>query len=209
MGEIDKYKACLVAHGFTQVYGVDYYETYAPIACLASLRLILALAARHDWEIEVFDFHSAFLNGKLDDNEVIYMELPPGFEKSGRDTVTRLQVALYGSKQGALKWYQRLCDELKALGFRRTEVDWGVFVACIGREILLLASHVDDCTITGSSKELVHSFKAEIGTRFKITDLGLLRLGLVPNRLSYTGSVFKVISGRIRFESVVQVVFEV
>ena len=170
-GEINKYKARLIVCGFIQVYGVNYYETYAPVARLASLHLILALAACHDWEIEVFDFHSAFLNRKLDNNKVIYMELPPGFEKSGRDTVARLRVTLYGSKQGTLKWYQHLCNELKALSFCRTEVDWGIFVARIGCEILLLASHVDNCTITGSSKELIHSFKAEIGTRFKITDL--------------------------------------
>ena len=90
VGKIDKYKARLVMHGFTQVYGIDYYETYAPVAHLASLRLILALAVHHDWEIKVFDFHSAFLNGKLNNNKVIYMELPPGFEKSDRDTVAHL-----------------------------------------------------------------------------------------------------------------------
>jgi hypothetical protein len=171
-GEIDKYKARLVARGFTQIQGVDYYETYAPVARLSSLRLILAIAARHDWDIDVFDFHSAFLNGKLDDDEVIYMELPPGFDKSGRDVVAHLRVALYGSKQGALKWYQRLSGELAVLGFRRTNADWGVFVAKIGTHLLILASHVDDCTVTGSSKELVKAFKAEIGSRFKITDLG-------------------------------------
>jgi hypothetical protein len=171
-GEIDKYKARLVARGFTQIHGVDYYETYAPVARLASLRLVLAAAAHHDWPIDVFDFHSAFLNRKLDDNEVIYMELPPGFDKRGRDLVACLQVALYGSKQGALKWYQRLCRELAELGFRCTEADWGVFVAKIGAHLLILASHVDDCTITGSSNELVKSFKDKIGSRFKITDLG-------------------------------------
>jgi len=66
-GEIDKYKARLIAQGFTQVLGVDYYETYAPVARLTSLRLILAIAARQDWDIDIFDFHSAFLNGKLND----------------------------------------------------------------------------------------------------------------------------------------------
>ena len=84
-GEIDKYKARLVAHGFTQQYGVNYHETYALVAWLALLRLILAIAAHHDWDIDVFDFHSTFLSGKLDDNEVIYMELPPGFNKQGRN----------------------------------------------------------------------------------------------------------------------------
>ena len=86
-GEIDKYKAHLVVRGFTQQYGVDYDETYAPVARLASLRLILAIAARQDWDIDVFDFHSAFLNGKLDDDEIIFMELPPGFDKQGCDLV--------------------------------------------------------------------------------------------------------------------------
>jgi len=108
---------------------VDYYETYAPVARLASLRLILAIAARQDWDIDVFDFHSAFLNGKLDDNEIIYMDLPPGIDKGGENVVARLHIALYGSKQGALKWYERLCSELTELGFCRAESDWGVFVA--------------------------------------------------------------------------------
>ena len=102
-GEIDKYKAWLIAHGFTQVQGIDYYEMYAPVPRLSSLCLILAIAARYDWDVDIFDFHSAFLNGKLNDDEVIYMELPPGFNKGGKDLVALLRVALYGSKQGALK----------------------------------------------------------------------------------------------------------
>ena len=105
-GEIDKYKAQLVARGFTQQYGVDYDETYAPVACLASLRLIMAITACWDWDIDIFDFHSAFLNGKLDEDEVIFMELPPGFNKKGHDLVARLCIAIYASKQGALKWYR-------------------------------------------------------------------------------------------------------
>ena len=64
-GEIEKYKARLVAKGYSQVQGVDYDNTYAPVARLSSLRTILAIAARNDWDIEVFDFHSAFLNSKL------------------------------------------------------------------------------------------------------------------------------------------------
>ena len=75
-GEIDKYKAHLVTCSFMQQYGVDYDKTYALVAQLASLRLILAIAARHDWDVDVFDFHSAFLNGKLNDEEIIFMELP-------------------------------------------------------------------------------------------------------------------------------------
>ena len=78
------------------------------------------------------------------------MELPPSFDKQGWDLVAKLCIAFYGSKQGMLKWYQQLSKELATLGFNRMEVDWGIFVALIGTQILILASHVDDCTVTGS-----------------------------------------------------------
>ena len=91
-GEIDKYKARLVAKGYSQVQGVDYNETYAPVARLSSLCTILAVAARNDWDVDVFDFQSAFLNGKLDEGEDLYMELPPGYkvDKGLRHAVAKL-----------------------------------------------------------------------------------------------------------------------
>jgi len=135
------------------------------------LRLILAIVVWH-WNVDVFDFHSAFLNGKLDDDEIIFMELPPGFKKQGSDLVVRLCIAIYGSKQGTLKWYQHLYGTLQDLGFTRMEVDWGVFIANIAEHLFILASHVDDCTITGSSSALIKAFKDEIGTRFRLMDLG-------------------------------------
>ena len=73
-GEIDKYKARLVAKGFTQIHGMDYYETYSPIAMLTSFRLLLALAARNDWEADIFDFDTAYLNSKLGEHETTYLE---------------------------------------------------------------------------------------------------------------------------------------
>ena len=163
-GEIDKYKARLVTKGYSQVQGVDYNDPYAPIAQLLSLRMILAIAARNNWDIEVFDFHSAFLNGKLDQDEDIYMELPPGYKTDHKykHPVAKLLVVLYRSKQGALKWYLELCRTLHTLKLICTESDWGVFYLHIGRDILLLASHIDDCTITGSSPSLIKAFKDKI-----------------------------------------------
>ena len=108
-GEIDKYKARLVAKGFTQIYGVNYYETYAPVARLTSFRLLLALAAQNGWVVDIFDFDSAYLNSKLGDDEVIYLEQPAGYEtKDRRGWVWRLLKALYGLKQGAKNWYDTL-----------------------------------------------------------------------------------------------------
>ena len=102
------------------------------------------------------------------------MELPEGYTTSGDHVhpVTKLNVTLYGSKQGALRWYQELSSTLGELGLKCAHADWGIFYSRIGHDILVLASHVDNCTVTGSSPELIRSFKAEIGLCYKITDLG-------------------------------------
>jgi hypothetical protein len=155
LGQIEKYKAQLVAHGFIQVYSVDYTETFAPVTKLASLRTILALSARNDWPIEVFNFDSAFLNGKLD--EEIYMQLPPGFEGADPSAfVAHLQKAIYGLKQAGQTWYTVLCKALEDLGFKRSEYNHGVFTARSSAGIVILAIHVDDCTITGNTQALIN-----------------------------------------------------
>ena len=87
-GEIDKYKARLVARGFTQIYGVDYYEMYAPVARLASFRLLMAIAACNEWPLDNFDFDQAFLNSKLGDDEVIVGSLPLEGEKCNDERLT-------------------------------------------------------------------------------------------------------------------------
>ncbi|KAJ2994795.1 hypothetical protein NUW54_g7491 [Trametes sanguinea] len=170
-GEIDKYKARLVARGFTQVYGVDYYETFAPVAKLASFRLVLAIAARNDWPAESFDFNSAYLNSKLDED--VYLEQPPDHEFVDRKKyVLKLEKALYGLKQGGRKWYETLCVALADLGFKRAEADYGVFYKHVGLELVVLAIHVDDCLIAASSQRLLNASKAAIGAKYKMTDLG-------------------------------------
>ena len=172
-GEVEKYKARLVARGFTQIYGIDYYETYAPVAKLASFRLILALSARNGWVVDTFDFDSAYLNSELGDDEVIYLEQPVGHETKDRKAyVWRLLKTLYGLKQGAKNWYDALFRALVELGFKRTEADHGVFHKQIGRDIIILAVHVDDCMVAGSSTMLVSKFKVEMNKKYKLTDLG-------------------------------------
>jgi hypothetical protein len=156
----------LVARGFTQIHGVDYYETFASVAKLASVRTILAIAARNDWEIDVFDFHGAYLNGKLDEGEDVYMEQPPEYETAD------WQKALYGLKQGGRKWYNTLCRTLTKLGLKRAEANFGVFYAHIRGDIILLAIHIDDCVLTGSNVALLTKFKQKVGAIYKLTDLG-------------------------------------
>jgi hypothetical protein len=85
-GTINKYKAWLVAHGFTQIYGVDYLDTFSPMAKLASICTILAIAAQLDWEIESFNFNGTYLNRELGEGKEIYMQEPPGY-KEGKGQV--------------------------------------------------------------------------------------------------------------------------
>ena len=136
-----------VAKGYSQVQGVDYDKTYVPVTQLASLQTMLAVAAHNDWDIEVFDFHSVFLNGKLDEGENLYMELPPSYKVKGsfKHPVTKLRIALYGLKQGALRWYLELCTTLNALRLKCSHLDWGIFYTHIRQDILVLMSHIDDC----------------------------------------------------------------
>jgi hypothetical protein len=184
-GRVLKWKARLVARGFTQVYGVDYFETFAPVARLASIRTILAIAARNDWEIDMFDFHSAYLNGVLDDNEDIYMEQPPHHEIKERSRyVVKLKKSIYGLKQAGRKWYDSLCRSLAEIGFSRSMADPAVFYIRVGGDVVVLAIHVDDTTITGSTAKLVNEFKGRINEKFQITDLGSISwlLGLAIKR---------------------------
>jgi hypothetical protein len=88
-GQITKYKACLVTKGYTQIYGIDYYDTFSPVMWLASLCTILAYATHHDWEIESFDFNSTYLNGILTEDKEVYMQEPPTYETSGKGTYVK------------------------------------------------------------------------------------------------------------------------
>ena len=170
-GSIDKYKARLVAQGFTQIHGTDYFETYSPVAKLTSFRAILALAAREDWDIDCFDFNGAYLNGELSKEEDIYMKNPPGYDEDN-DTVKHLKKSLYGLKQAGRKWYDTLKRTLADLGFSVSSADPGVFHAYVDNHRTIIAVHVDDCAITSSSGEQMQDFKKKINERHSITDLG-------------------------------------
>ena len=114
-GEIERYKARLVAKGFSQVAGVDFTETFAPVARFSSIRALLALATACDLEIHQMDVRTVFLNGDLDVD--IYMTQPEGFVVPGAETkVCKLNKSLYGLKQAGRQWYQKIDDALIKLG---------------------------------------------------------------------------------------------
>ena len=125
-GVVTRNKARLVAKGFTQIEGLDFGETYAPVARLESIRILLAFAAHHDFKLFQMDVKSAFLNGPL--SETVYVEQPPGFEDPHHpDHVYKLDKALYGLKQAPRAWYDCLKDFLLKQGFEIGKVDPTLF----------------------------------------------------------------------------------
>lgn len=172
-----RYKARLVTQGFSQVPGVDYFDTYAPVAQLASIRTVLAFVATEDLETGQIDIKGAYLNGELTENEVIYMKQPPGYAvkcPDGKEHTTRLFKSLYGLKQGRCCWYQKLVEIMTKLKILRSEVDSAVFYRRdkLLKLLTIILVHVDDCSIAGCPKSLIQKFKIEIQKYVQITDLG-------------------------------------
>jgi hypothetical protein len=153
---------------------------------LASFRLLLAIAARNDWPVDAFDFDSAYLNSILDDeDETIYLEQPPHYPTMDPNRyIWKLLKTLYGLKQGAKNWYDALCKALADMGFQRAEADHGIFFNRIGADIIVLAVHVDDCMLLGSSQKLMDEFKIQMNKTYKISDLGAIHwlLGIKVTR---------------------------
>ena len=116
---------------------------------------------------------SGILNGKLDSDEEVFMKQPQGYEESDKQRyVCKLFKSLYRLKQAGRKWYDALCIALAKVGFKRSEADPAVFYTHQGNEITILACHVNDCTITGSSQVLVQSYKDKLKQKYSLMDLG-------------------------------------
>jgi hypothetical protein len=170
-GNITKHKARLVIRGFAQVPGLDFKETFSPVLRLSSLRILLALAAYHDWHIHQLDTTSAFLNGDLE--EEIYMEQPEGHTVPGKeDCVCRLLKALYGLKQGGRQWYKKIRTALTNLGLIQSRADPCVFILIRGDLICILGLYVDDKVIIGNDLRFIEHIKDQLKREFDMKDLG-------------------------------------
>ena len=173
-GNIVCYKARLVVQGFSQMPGVDFFDTYTPVTKMATIRTVLAFTARHDYKIHQVDIKNAFLNSKFEEQEVIYMKLPPGVELTKeKGKVLRLLKPLYGLRQSAHHWYKWLWGVLnKGLGMLKCEVDQAAFYWCKDGDIIIIVVHIDDLTITVSSVKLIKKVKRMLKGEFKISDMG-------------------------------------
>ncbi|WVZ76523.1 hypothetical protein U9M48_024493, partial [Paspalum notatum var. saurae] len=168
-------KARLVAQGFCQKEGIDYEETFAPVAHLEAIRILLAFAASKGFKLQQMDVKSAFLNEFIE--EEAYVRQPPGFESARfPDRVYKLRKALYGLKQGA--WYARLKSFLLKSGFVMGSVDKTLFLLSRGGDILIVQIYVDDIIFGGSSHTLVSSFAEQMIREFEMSLMGELQFFL-------------------------------
>jgi hypothetical protein len=177
-GSLEKYKARFVARGFSQIEGIDYDDTFAPVARTSSIRSILALSAQMGWRINQMDVKTVFLNKIIE--EEVYIEQPEGFETFDRDShVCRLKRALYGLKQAPRAWYTWIDSYFMGLGFTKSEADANLYQILVEGKLLIIVLYVDDLILTGDEK-LIHSCKDDLAKEFEMKDLGLLRyfLGL-------------------------------
>jgi len=126
-GEVECYKAILVARGFTQTFGVDYNETFAPIAKFVSIRYILALVTIEDMKIHQMDVKTVFLKSDLE--KEIHMEQPKGFTQGDEHLVCKIHKSLYGLKQSPRAWNQKLNVFLKSVEFVKNDANFNVYVA--------------------------------------------------------------------------------
>jgi hypothetical protein len=146
--EVLRYKARWVVRGFEQIEGVDYFETFASVVKPMSYKILFAIAAAMDLEIEQMDVVTAFLYGDVE--EQIYVEQPLEFnDKTGR--VCKLKKALYGLKQAPRVWFKTLTDFLYSLGFAPITSDCGVYA----KGGVFIAIYVDDLLIVGKDKKVI------------------------------------------------------
>ena len=174
----ERYKARLVAQGFSQRPGQDYGETYAPVVTLSSIRLVLALGLKHRMTIHQMDVKTAFLYGKLDED--IYMKPPQGVLRSGDRRVCKLHKSLYGLKQSPRVWNTEINDFLLSIGLSRTSSDLGLYVERGYGRLTLICLYVDDLIIASTDQSRLDEIKQLLSDRYEMKDLGVVKtiLGL-------------------------------
>ena len=181
-----RYKARVVVKGYTQIPGVDFTDSYAPVATDSAMRTVFALVLYYhsdikeqSWTCEVVDVEAAFLEAEVDNKT--YIEWPEGVQELGfessnvtQDYCIQLGKAMYGTVPAALQWFNKLVKSLKAVGLTQSKVDPCIFyLRHGGNTILVVATHVDDCAVAGKPQD-INDFKQKIKKQFTIKELGKL-----------------------------------
>ena len=170
--EIKKFKARYVARGFSQISGVNYFETFAPTARLTSVRVLMQLSVQHDLFIHQLDVKTAYLNAPIDCN--IYVKQPEGFEIPGDNKVCHLNKSLYGLKQSGRNWNNLLHNFLFENDYIRSNVDHCLYIKKYSNAVTYVLIWVDDILVGSSNMNVMNNLKMLLHNKFKMVDLGKL-----------------------------------
>ncbi|GKA36129.1 retrovirus-related pol polyprotein from transposon TNT 1-94 [Tanacetum coccineum] len=160
-GEIERYKARVVAKGYNQKEGIDYEETFSPVVKMSTVRCLVDLAVQRDWKLYQMDVNNAFLYGDL--YEDVYMIPPPGFMDKSDNRVCKLKRSLYDLKQAPRQWNHKLYDTLLEAGFEQSKNDHSLYIKNDNDVSLFLLVYVDDLVITGNSEVEIAILKTKTG----------------------------------------------
>ncbi|RDX77849.1 hypothetical protein CR513_41959, partial [Mucuna pruriens] len=163
-GTLERYKARLVTKGYTQTYGIDYEETFAPIAKMNLVRVIISLVTHYGWNLQQFDVKNVFFHGDLE--EEVYMEISSGFySHNEKNKVCKLKKALYRLKQFTQAWFGRFVQVMIFLGYKQCQGDHILFIkhSSDGKLTLLLV-YVDNMIVTGHDEIEKLTLKEKLAT---------------------------------------------
>ena len=206
-GNIEKYRARLVAKGFTQVMGLNYgeFEQYAPVASYGTVRLLLALGNLFNFEMEQLDVDSAYLKGRI--NTDVFVEIPEGLaeylqemksglpeaaDKAASKMAMKLNKTLYGLKQSGRLWNDTFAEEIKKHGYQRLRADQSVFIKRIKGKLIILALYVDDILLLGEDQHVMNIAKRELMGMFEMKEQGQVEwlLGMRVDRDRRAGKIW-------------------
>ena len=169
-GTVERFKARLVANGYNQTYGIDYLDSFSPVAKVVTVRLLLSLSTSNEWFLHQLDINNAFLHGYLD--EEVYLNPPQGYSKANKGEVCKLNKSLYGLKQASRQWHIEFRNKLMSFGFNQSCHDHCLFTKGEGDDFLALVVYVDDVLITGPNENKIKEVKEQLHQAFTIKDLG-------------------------------------
>ena len=153
--------------------GVDYHDTFAPVAKLVTVRSLIVVAIKRDWSIHQLDVNNAFLHGDL--HEEVYMRIPQGYDKGGGTKVCRLRKSLYGLKQASRNWYHKFTSALLELNYKQSAADHSLFIYKEGSIFATALIYVDDVIMAGNDEHKIKETKKFLNDKFSIKDLGPLK----------------------------------
>lgn len=183
-GRVTRYKARLVAQGFSQKFGTDYDQVFAPVAKQVTFRTLLTTATRRQFLVKHVDIKTVYLYGTL--TEPVYMRQPKGYEIGSPGEVCHLKKSIYGLKQSGRIWNRTIDSRLKELGFIQSTADACLYVRTRGNKQVFILLYVDDMLIVCETESEYEAILRALSEQFNIVPLGDVRqyLGIQVERSS-------------------------